>query len=271
MRASVSDILLFRKCPQAWVHSRKWSSIASPAMARGTHIHAQIASLLEHGKCDDTSVLMHAGDIIHGLRSRYNIIAVEHPFQFDLRGHTILTRPDAILYDTETRHMISFQIKTSSRNMARHSEYVRISPHEAAYYKAIEANYDKVPSKIIMLRYIQTNATNPKVTVDIQDITYPSFDVMDATITSLVKTLDDMERALQSTFIVRHGERCIDWNSGSQCGYFHACHNNTPLDMICVPAVDRYADIAEPYTEVKHNTLFPHPGDINVVGGIDDI
>ena len=102
MQASVSDIVLFRKCPKAWQHAQKFSAQPSStsALTIGSDIHKEFQHHFENtGIADDYKYLsfeMRKQIDDELLRRKLNRFAVEPAVLAELKGHNITCRPDVI-------------------------------------------------------------------------------------------------------------------------------------------------------------------------------
>jgi hypothetical protein len=246
LRTTVSDILLFQKCPYAWyiknVNKRE-PITKSKALEHGLNVHGDFERFLKEGEVKVPSLNVLASSELKKVLDvflEYDITAVEQPITVEISGHTIDGRPDGVLRHKVNEAECLWQLKTSSANKAHHIDIVRFSLHECIY--GIGINYKKPVLTTILCRYITTVAG--KVSVQIDRVTRSPGDI-EAARQYVVRMCDQMEE-------LTLGKRsegwqappsCIDWITGQRCGYFNHCHHGVDLtdNTIFKPTEDRYA------------------------------
>lgn len=254
MQTTVSDILLFQKCPYAW-HAkeifRRQPRVKPKALALGTDIHKSFQTILE--ECRDKQVVNYASffatdpffkqlpesDIANFTTwlKATKVVHVEKAMQVDIGGHTIFCRPDAIIED-EKQQTGLFQLKSCGANRAHHAELVRFSVYECVYQYAIN-QAGKACTSTLLARYIKT--ATPRLLLN--QVIRTKGDIM-AALNYIKRICAQMEEMTlgKETEGWQTPPSCIDWTTGQQCGYFSHCHHGVQLtDTIAFePTEDRY-------------------------------
>lgn len=251
MRASISDVLLFRKCPRAWFYSTLVEpATAAPALERGTEVHKKVADLLSGGPALVSTLEADIQEELLNFCEDFSILGIETGIEYDFRGHTVLCRPDGVLKNKLSDAGWLWQLKTSTRNCSWHSEIVRISPHEAMYAEAAEYFINTKVVGTIVCRYIVPK-TKPPYIIITEEVHDPLMRA--ATLDGIAATLDEMEKYANvqegDTLPPAHTNACIDWFSGSKCPYYGICHQGVGLnDSGYKKRANRYPEFAHPYT-----------------------
>ncbi len=275
MRASVSDIVTFRKCPRLWKYRQQWAPEPSKYMERGTlahrqvqtylskrmsgyiHAHAVDHALLDSGTSNTPAPLMQRWDYnqLETMADKFNILAVERPFEFDFLGHTLLGRPDALLQEKTLFTERLFQIKTVSRKLSAHELSVQQHPYETAYATAVGHFLDKPINRTLLMRIFFDKHGVPDI--ELMDVILPVGKARQEILDSLVHTLDEMDRYAQKSpeEVPAYTNSCIDWNTGAKCPFLTPCRYGHNLNygaadfalLNIQPAKDRYDDLGEIY------------------------
>jgi len=241
VRASISDVLMFRKCPRLWQLAQKWDPAnKSIALQAGTEIHKNFEYFFRGGAAPP-SISNAIG--FEGLRQfmEFNkMIEVESSYELDFRGHTVLCRPDAVSEFKTDNGLWSVQIKSAARNLPAHADIVHWSPHEALYQLAIQTKYGRSPRGTILFRYIKTTQPQIKINVLHYDLTRQI-----KILNSVEETLTDMERyATERPEAPMYTNSCWDWITGAACPFTPVCHNDANPKDFFGPAVNRYPEFA---------------------------
>lgn len=263
MRSTVSDILLFRKCPRAWWYSQKYVPrlVAAP-LERGNAVHGEVKDFLSvylgsspTGDLGQSKLLpAKIRKEIKEAFEKYRIIAIEKGFEFDFRGHTILGRPDGVLKQVLTGDHALWQVKTSTRNCSWHPEIVRISPHEAIYAEAIQHFTGSTCNSSIVMQYVFREKKDPEVIITNQ---VHDLDMRGLILDGITDTLDKME-AYAEEIPPMHTNSCYDWFTGSKCAYLNLCHHGLESDYTA--PIDRYPEFNKQYQDTK-GSRGPSQGD----------
>jgi hypothetical protein len=262
VRASISDVLLYRKCPRAWQYSNDWAVPSTPAMIKGTYIHSSVERYMKEVSEPDES---HLTDLmkreLDNVKASYLSLEIEAAHEIDFRGHTLLARPDGVLI--KDSKLYSWQVKTVSRMMHQHEEYVRLSPHETIYGLAIEERYGSYPVGIVLCRYVKVKEPYLDITVVNHDTNLTS---RNRILDGIEVTLNDMEKYAFKNAPC-NSNSCVDWMTGATCGYKQCCHHKVDPQEILKPSVNRYPEFNPSATKREQDTFYSkichtNPGDL---------
>lgn len=263
MNLSVSDLLLFLRCPYAahaaWTHG---VAAPTPAMRRGTAIHKALehhlkgqpipADLIDAVADADRKFTEASIFRLADWKPSFTVDATEHPLSYTYSDRdadlnfTIVGRLDALV--TDSAGAWSLQLKTlgKGKNLGLTMEKVRMSPHEIVYHWLAEQAGIKLRGTKLLLLKDLTIAEKAAGT-----------DML--TLVDLPRTYDDVVAAfgqdIQPNFealadMLHYGPGYRNWTScygdfgNSPCTYYEHCHNGLPLPILpLTPKEDRYADL----------------------------
>lgn len=248
---TVSDCLLFNKCPYAWwvrtVKKRKEWPSSTGALAIGTKIHQDLATYFKGG--DENAVPEYFLDKAAGLRNVKRSLVfkeVEVPHSCKVEQHTFYFRPDGVVSHVYTPSITGlFQIKSVSANKQHYAEYVRISQHECLYSYGL--GLANAPTYTLIIR--KSTPKRPPL-LDLRMVTRSMNDVQRGVnwcyriACQMEAMLDEVQEDEEKAGCWQSPNSCIDWITGSECPYKKHCHNNVSLDSAGFTTVeDRYEDL----------------------------
>ena len=266
MNLSVSDLLLYLRCPYAahaaWSHG---VAAPTPAMRRGTAIHKALehhlkgqpipASLSESVADADRKFTEAAIFRLADWKPPFTVDAVEHPltYHYDdtkegpgLDFH-IVGRLDALVTDSAGRW--SFQLKTlgKGKNLGLTMEKVRMSPHEITYHwLAQQAGISLRGTKLLLLKdlTIAEKAAGTDM-LTLVDLPRTDAEVIAAFDQDIMPRFMDLAEMLNDRPWSRNWTSCYGDFGNSPCTYYEHCHNGLPLAILpLTPKEDRYADLS---------------------------
>lgn len=257
MRTTVSDVLLFNKCPYAWwakhVIGREPIGGSSPALEYGTKIHKIVAGALASKNTAEAALYLEpkSSAALSNFVITTEVMEIETAHSVEIGGHEFLYRPDAVV--KKLGSISTFQLKTASASKAHLFDIVRYSPHECLYAWGLknEGKYEGFNTKrtITMLWVKSKKPQNDKIKV--QSVFRTGEEINDGVI-FCVKTADRMEEMLREAGEDQAKARewhnpssCIDWITGTRCGYQIHCAGKFRLqaEHVFKNTEDRYADL----------------------------
>ena len=241
MITTVSDILLYQKCPLAWwvknvARKEPMNGGLSAAFATGTEFHQAMQAY--HAII---SVEQPTQQVAIELLSKYPLLAnlpvydktilwnivkkikhAEYALEIEINGHTIHARPDGIA----PADKCLVQYKTVSAKKLHYMDIVRISVHENIYALGCEQHFGSEFSYTLPIFYKKSKTGNP--TVYSGGLTPLSKKTKLAATNFVTRICNEMEHLANAT--QKEAENwesppaCIDWITGTKCPCYHFCH-----------------------------------------------
>lgn len=261
MRVSVSEVLDWTRCQQAWSykHVERWAKPAGEAFEDGTFWHLMSAwtlgplatgvqtPLIERPIAagpvqDEMAQWIREGNLHEQLVNGWEIEWLEQPMAMPLGGHTLLGTPDGGVKNRVTGARYNLQWKTCAANQSLDAlmDKVRVSWHECAYERMTGAAGTLLG---VWKKRTKKQAAEGLAPFVLVPLTRGEGEVARA-LEEIARHLDDMELAFKfpdsGRRVVRNRGACVWMNA--RCQYFGVCHGGVELGT-----AGGYVEVGERY------------------------